>query len=602
MISLLEYLDKAPSSLLQKIYQRFKSGSGLVSNAQVREKVLEWAMSKERISQTLEQWTADEILWLKQLYLSGVQGWNSEKMARIVAAGDRFRVTPWLDRVAWEFLGARIRHPQLHWVGFKEISEIIMSLPQPNSTVECELEFTDYGNFFALHFYRLAAFAKLAKIKLNQSGDLNQKSRKSLADTFWSKPNLGGSAPDLELDLLLSLFECNGYLNKSDSLLGLETDFEDCALDFEEMFPSLLHHWLLTQKLESTWLHLVLGMVQSPINSLQIAQILGYKGIADELPSFEQLPKILKEMYFLGLISIARQAGKVHYIALARRGLRILNRELSSEMQGVFATPNFEVHLPCTSVGMVHFYLECMAGLEKEGPMLKYVLKKDLFYDAMKQPQNLSKISDFLSRLNLPPVVSSATSEWLLLTSSIQSHDVLWISIENADLRSKIFALPEIQSLALGIDPNRGFSVVSKYFDQVKILLSTFGLQILGSQPKPSSHKQHNTLGVSHFGEIQFDYQHHEPREAVELQLSDSFVFGRHSRELDFGQRLRVLEYAILNDQAVELMDAKGVVYDVFLPVRILKQTNPIRVEGYVSGAESLSELEVALIPSLRLM
>lgn len=602
MILLSDYLEEAPSVLLQRMYRRFQSSPGLVSNAQVRQDVYAWANNLDRLQQVLAELRPDELLWLKRLYLDPHSHWNLEKMTRLVPAADRFRVMPWLDRLSWDFFVARLRQGELRWAPFRELMPLVLSYGESPIALAAD-RFQSFGEYFSLHSLRLMAWAKLTKLKVNQSGELNQKSSKSLLDTFWTKAEWSAGFAEFEVQFILKLMDFGGYLSMTQGLLYPKSNFEKDLEGSSLWLGNLVHLWLQYRGISKLWLKEVLQWLETPISASVLCDYFGAKILPTSAVHVESLPEILREMLCLGLLSVDKSQARIEFIRSSAQAITLLDHLQNRQAVGVFSTPNFELHLPCMNIQWGHYLLECLSQLDKENVMLKYTLRKENFFAGMSQEFSQDQVKQWSQGLALSPSVQVALDQWLGQTTGIGCEDALWLSIPDRELREKILQFTQLRDLCLGVDPDAGLVVSPLRFKELQVLLETFGMQIRQNKIEATDLVDRKIHGYSNSSQpLEYDFQHHEPKDAVELQLSDSFVFGRHTRELDFGQKLRVFEYAILNDQAVELFDSEGVVDQVFLPVRIHRQTNPIRVEGFAGGADQMSMLEVSEIFSLRLI
>lgn len=602
MILISDYLDKAPSVLLQRIFQRFRQGTGLINNSQVRQEVYHWSIDPSRIEQALAQLDEQELLWLKRFYLDPHGHWNLEKISRLLPASERYRLVPWLDQMSWDFFLARIRQGELRWAPMRELMTAVLEFNQPKCEVD-ESSFQEMGSYFALHSLRLMAWARLAKLKINLSGDLNQKSLKSLVDSFWSKTEMSNGFAEFEVQFALELMEYGGFLAQADGNLFVKSNFETEIEEVCDWRLRLIELWMHLRGISKNWLGDVMSWLQKPQSAFELSLGMGVQILQKGPVHIESLAVLLREMICLGLVSISKNQSRIDFIRASSMPWLISNDIQPKPVFAAFCTPNFEMHLPCTGIHHAHYWLELLGQLDKENVMLKYNLRKENFFAALAQNLPEEPLKAWIAGLSLSPNVQSALAEWLVQTTGIKCSQVYWLDIEDSALRGRLVGQELVRSHCVGVDPEKGLAVAMGQLETLSGILSTFGMQILQNQKGELKLQDRKRSAPSALTQVmEYDYQHHEPKAAVALNLSESFVFGRHNRELDFGQRLRVLEYAILNDQAVELFDSDGDVSQVFLPVRILRQTNPIRVEGFAGGSEQMSQLDVAEIYSLRLM
>ncbi len=600
MISLEHYLQSLPRPFIAQLHKRAVTTEGLVTHDRLRNEVREWYLDSERLSNTISQLDPRGIALLKRLHLSPM-GLSTDQAAKTLHANDRSAILALFDMLIWEGLAIRVKRPESRILPIQEQASFLW--PLWNSQ-ESTPRFNAFENapFLSLHYYRTAAYILLGKIRCTQSGELHKRDASVLSQSFSSFEIWGPDAAQEELDFCLRRLQRGTWISEFDGKKILRQGFENDLPNPSTLWKQWLDYWMSDRKWSAESLKSFLHSLDHPKQCAQILNLWNPGILGDYRCSWEDIPPILKEMWFLGLIQFEVHSGICNHIQTSSLGITYCEGSTSPWLSPArFVTPNFEIHQPLWHMDASLFALECIAGPGSGDQVLRYTLKSDgtlLALESGLSPQNLRAIAQWPET---PTNITEAIQRWIhsFEVGTIQS--CILIRIQDNDLLNKLKSQPTLMELG-AVFAETGLVVLPGQLALFREMLKSFGVHL----PPESNTRQiaaiPSNTGKGDHTPFEFDTQLHPPKLELLESQPQKVRLGHTKKAQDFAQKLRLLECAILTEDAVELRENEQSDLQLFQPKMILRQQAPIRVAGVFVGESSLEvQFEVSQLHQVRM-
>ena len=329
------------------------------------------------------------------------------------------------------------------------------------------------------------------------------------------------------------------------------------------------------------------------------------------------LPKTIREMWLLGLLELDVEKGR-HTIARLHTDTRAW-LEQGAWQQDLNPSPaprstaNFESILSVDSPPKFLFTAACLAEALNDEAFVRIQFSKAGLLSALRAGLPVSWFHDFMNWLKAPANVQQAMGEWsgIHLGSSLQKATVL--RIQDPIRWTELSQFPQFLLHVEESIPNWGFLIKPAHEQQVRELMSHFGLEPPHEQPPPSQHPLEMALWNRDFaapvpipGTPDFDLQPSESRSAIANALAGQSKYNTDFQALDHAQTLKVLRYgmvmeipieSVLIDPAVPKAAPQTLTFTV---TRINHRRDPYRITAQRSDGSTM-EITIDQIQKIRL-
>jgi hypothetical protein len=603
LIKLETFLLGAPKAIIHEIFKRGEKAKGLVSNAEVLQKTLYFLSSSERVYSELDALDGKERLILQIIYLSGDRGIDFESIMVLFHESERTQLKFSIDKMLYSLLIYRSSSNKGHYFGFYEYKSMILEKNLLETKEIDGLKWNDNASKSLRHLQVMAASVLSGSWNMTQLGEIHRRNLNSVEKKILPFHALGSDACVYELERILDFFLDYGFVYRKGKKVEL-----NWASYWEWVNKAPLDDW-------ERWLFRSYPISYSALNShlekmhgdydvCEFAEFLGAfsTSACREEYVFFNLPDIIKDLWILGWIHLGFSGDRIVSIRVptSKSG-----RLTSFEAHASYFLPNFEVRYPSCANWADILILELVGLCQAEEEFLCYQLDKSSFLQALQFGVPAELFRAFFYKNNLPPNVLSSVEEWFFSYEGASFHSVLYIKINKKSILDDLKSMPEVQELCVGYVGDQGLIIDSRKEQILRRILSSFGIEPpeLPSSDEASSDLSYwnstnrkSLIQVSHDP----DYQMRKPIQSP-LRLGEMSKYGGHFQDLDFNQKLRVIEYSILTDAKMELV-LENMDRFVLRPANLDRTKSPILLEGKTFPAGASTTILIENIQKLRVI
>ncbi len=567
-----------------KLLARDKPLKGLVPTSHALELSLKWAMDEIRIKSVLSSLSPPGLRSLTLVYLSGRRGINESE---IISSGDkqnREDLLFELSRLLFEqFIYSR-NGEQKSYHGFLEYTSILLEpclFQQLQSRGSAQASDTDvyigYQFYLASHLSLIVSQAALAMLKLTQTGEMHRKSFSTITEKFQFIRNLSDSAAEHELWFLLNFCADKKILLREENLYQPGSLTSRYLQGSAATFSNELVKWWLDYRWPSdkNTLQILLKSLESPCQSALICDLLwfpeGPRHRAFEKASsgvtWDSLPRLVRELWMLGLIDFQIGKGKIQWIKANSKWTAFLNAnelDSSSEPNKALALPTLECLVPLECPMEWRYTLDLVAQRENDEMMCKYRFSKDSVVAGLQAGLAMESWNQLNDWLAWDLSARHSLDDWAASYASTVFKDVTLLHVKDQQRRDELFHLPAFMELVEEYIPTYGFVLRHGAKILVKTLLQGFGLSPAESRSyKPQLepiklNPDKANWDFEGLSEGELEYYEKELPPSPRPKNVNQGKYGGEKKDLSPGEKRQIIEYAMMSEKKIEITFLEG--------------------------------------------
>ncbi len=615
MQSLSDFLASAPKPHLAKLYRRENPDAGLVAASKVSEAVLASALDPERLDTVLNDLEPGGRRLLLAVYASEERGMLESELVRGCEEGAG-EAGYWLGALEYELLALRREGEHRSYHGFRELAPLL--LPRllgeflPAAQIPPHTAWISNVPHVASHFCHFLARAARGELRLTQSGELHRKCLQDLARSFASGAGLSSAAGEEEAILLHRFAVDSELVLDDDGTLRPAPPASELLEDGNAGFAARLRGWWLHRRARGLGRTLeALGAREeggSAFGASALAPFLAvYEGwdkarakAPAELSTWENLPRLLRELWILGGIEFAMHRGRVRWArtpAPADAGL--------PEEQGIGARglPNFEALVPGSVPLNRLFQVELLAARENDERVIRYRFSKDSVVAGLRAGLGLELLEEVAGWLGFEAPARRVLAEWAATYASASFCELFVLRVTDAARFADLEAFPRFMDLVTEVIPGYGFVLPRQARERARELLRAFDLQP-GDESESRGAAKRPVFGES--VDATWSLPAFPHGEAAYRHVAPVRKEGRSAREEGAGRgetparRLRDLEGAIAAQRVVEFTYGNGTARVRAQPLHVLRNRDPMKLIAVDLASGHRNEYELDRMLALR--
>ncbi len=611
MHSLLDFLTAAPKSYVMKLHRKQEPDAGLMQAAKVTQLVHDWALDSDRIAKVIQSIDKQGRFLLALIYVAEERGATETELLNSLEGFPPSQVMMLLGKLELELLiFCRDADKVRNYQGFQEMAQRVLPTVLGERLVNGPgvetANWFSYKHFLTSHLIHFLCQISLGAIKVTQSGEMHRKDQQELAQRFSFGEKLSSVLPTEEVQFLLHFAVSADLILQEDGVLHLSPEGKALLADSRDgAYNTLLNWWQktrthgMTQTLEAMKViaesnpsastspndpALHASRIAPWANLFWIYSSPQRKGYQDDKGVFtwENLPKILQELWLLGLVDFGMVKGRIAWM----RPAALLETEIKASSSNPISLPNLETLVPLDSpLNWLH-RLE-MVGLKSNDEfMVRYHFSKESVIGGLQNGLGMEAFTDLLGWLGFEAHARRTLLDWASTYASTLFMDTLLLKVSDPVRFRELAEIPQFMELVTEVIPNYGFLLHRHNKARVKELLHHFGLvpgedsrrilnldRVVLSSIGPNWELTFPEIGVAAYRENPGSM-----RAPANLPQDKSSIA---TREHELALRIETLENAIAGEKFVEFS------YPMPLPTRVtirplllLKHRDPMKVIG----------------------
>ncbi|MGL1903588.1 MAG: hypothetical protein OCC49_15740 [Fibrobacterales bacterium] len=579
MHSIAEFLESSPKNFLNQIHGRVKSGGGLVSNNKIIEEVKKWALSDDRIATILEDLTEEHKNILFYIYASGAKGIEFNRLQNSFKKFTKKELSTILDSLVWNLLIFKRKGAQPVFFGFADLfddcfhklekSQLVFDTPNAK-------HWMDYSSFLPFHYFATIAYISQNNIKITASGDIHKKYLQSLQNRFSYSSMISETVSNDELDLILNFGYSSKHVMDGELLLSVGKTFNAFLnISPTQQLITIINWWeelrfsknVATAKALLETIPTEAGSLHRACERWWVFDSTRKRNYSEgtEGMSWEDLPKIIRELWVFGLIELSMDDGKL--VAIRRSALG--NTWITGDMEGIttvlgqsvpFCTQDFEILYPVQAFGKRQFILEHIATPTNDDRLLKYTLSKVRLLEGMSSSIDAQDVIALKDSLTFPDIVSNNMTDWIAESTNSEICQAYLLKVHSSSKFEELKTFPEFLEHTIETIPGYGFVLKHGQEENVRELLSHFGLTPPTNTNEPKKFMQQlkenaisPTWKLAEPVYYDIDYSIPEPQTKKSATLKNS-TYTAPPKNMGFAQILKNIKYAVLMEEQVEVV------------------------------------------------
>ncbi len=579
MQSIAEFLESSPKNYLNQIHSRVSTGGGLVSNSKIIQEVKEWAVDSDRTAKILNELSEDQKRILLYVYASGTNGIELNKLQNSFKKFSKKDIATIIDTLIWNLLIFKRKGAQPVYFGFNDLFDTCF-----NTLKESEFSFSseedkhwaDYSCFLPSHYFSTLAYISQNSIKITANGDIHKKYLNNLLARFSYSSIVSETVGNDELDLIINFAYSSRHIMEGELILNVGDQFKKfLTLQPVQQFCAILDWWeeLRFKKNRATFKVLLDTITTEPTSLRKACEVWWVfdtnrkKNYCDTTEGFcwEDLPKVIRELWALGLIEFSLAKGKLYSVKRSPLGEAWITSNTDA-LTSIFnqthslCTQDFEILYPVQKFGNVQYILEHISVSTNDDRLLKYTLTKSKVLEGMSHSISATEIAQITDSLNFPGIVANNFTEWISESTNSEICEAYLLKVHSEAKFNELKSFPEFLAHTLETIPGYGFILKHEQEEEVRELLSHFGLSPPTNKIEPK--KFVNPLKESVISSswklaepvyYDIDYSMQEPQTKEKGQLKNS-AYTAPPKNMDFGQILKNIKYAVLMEEQIEVV------------------------------------------------
>ncbi|HEX2612426.1 MAG TPA: hypothetical protein VHO02_02385, partial [Fibrobacteria bacterium] len=417
MQSLSDFLASAPKTHLAKLYRRENPDAGLVSASKVSEAVLATAADPERLDALLSDLEAGGRRLLLAVYAAEERGMLESELVRGCEEGAG-QAGYWLGAFEYELLALRREGENRSYHGFRELAPVL--LPRllaefaPTAETTPNTSWISNAPHAASHFCHFLALAARGELRLTQNGELHRKCLQELARAFASGDSLSSAAGEEEAVFLFRFAVDSDLLLDDEGVLRPAPLASELLEDGGAEFAHRLREWWLRRRARGLERLLeALALRGGAFGASALAPFLAvYEGwdkarakAPAELATWENLPRLLRELWLLGGVEFAMHRGRIRWARVTLPGSE------GAPVESARGLPNFEALVPGTIPLNRLFQIELLAARENDERVIRYRFTKDSVVAGLRAGLGIDLLEEVAAWLGFEPPARRVLAE-----------------------------------------------------------------------------------------------------------------------------------------------------------------------------------------------
>lgn len=598
MKTITQYLENLPKPVLSKLHRNHCQAKGLVSNAKVLSETAAWACSTHRIVEQFEHWNEVQKHILIQIYLQKGRGIRFSALLQNLPETDRFLLKYTLKEFYFHLVIFKSDDSDPILFGFEDFSPLFLERAPTIPAIEANLKSWDYSCYFISHLLQTLGTLKRQPWKLSKSHQPLQRQVQYLTK-YWTQGN------KLHQDIAIEEFHFIWELLKEKEILVQEKEFTHIQLPTEWNTKSLWKesvslwcktklHWSIdtliqflkdSQKWDATFV-------------LDCWRIDGETSHIEESFAWNKLPKPLKQAWFLGLVSFDLDGENIHRVNPTELALSFNEPNLPPPT--LYFTPNFELYLSIGELDEKILDLFLIGEPVNDERMLQLRIDKKFFEDSVRQHLDLSRL--LANHTEIPSLIKQTLQEWYSSIRVCTWQEGIFLEISNTTILNSISQHPKLKPYIFKVIHNIGILCDSSKANLFQEVLKQFEINPYFLKQEDIEIKIFEKKWKEQV-EYEVEYEIREPSKKPPLKLGELSKYGGQFRELDYSQRMRVIEFCLLTESKIEIIwNDEGKKQCVFIPIRLHTESAPIFFEGEEEASKKNRQIELDKISTLRVM
>ncbi len=632
MHSLLEFLTDAPKSYVIKLHRRSDPNVGLMQAAKVIELVYAWALENERIHSRLQEVEKQGRYLLALIYIAEDRGATEAELLSSLDGFPPSQVLMLLGKMEQELLiFTRDLEKSRVYYGFREMAQgILPAVLKELCTYGASQEGTNwisYKHFLTSHLCHFLTQVELGAVKITQSGEMHRKDLQELSQRFSFGEKLSSALPGEEVQFLLHFAVATHLVLQEDGLLHLSVEGKSLLKESRKDAWLRMAHWWTSSRLHGMahTLKALASMAPSEPNGMLSASRISlwanvfwiYSGpqrktYLDEKSAFtwENLPKVLQELWLLGLVDFGMAKGRIAWIRTAPESLNLYSadQEMESSSTRPISLPNLESLVPLDSPLNLLHDLELVGQKCNDEFMGRYHFTKESVIQGLQAGLPMEEFKHTLTWLGFEAPARRTLLDWASTYASTLFMDALVLRVSDAVRFRELQEIPQFLELITEVIPNYGFVLNRQNKPQVKELLQHFGL-VPGEDSRRTV--QLETVALTPMGGTwelavptlgQLAYRETPGKMRAQPAVPQD-KFSVASREQEMAQLIGNLEEAIAKELKIEFSYPSPAPKRIALkPLLILKNRNPVKLIGIEMESGHRNEYVLENVKAMRIM
>lgn len=613
MQSLSDFLASAPKTHLAKLYRRENPDAGLVSASKVSDAVLASALDPERLDAVLNDLEAGGRRLLLAVYASEERGMLESELLRGCEEGAG-QAGYWLAAFEYELLALRREGEHRSYHGFRELTPLLLSrlLAEFAPAVEATTHMAWVSNapHSASHFCHFLARAARGELRLTQNGELHRKCLQELGRVFASGDALSSVAGEEEAAFLFRFAVDSDLLLDDEGLLRPAPLASELLEDGGVEFARRLRDWWLRRRARGLErLFEALSERGEPFGASALAPFLAvYEGwdkarakAPAELTTWENLPRLLRELWLLGGVEFAMHRGRVRWARLSAPP------DGGAPIEPARGLPNFEALVPGGIPLNRLFQIELLAARENDERVIRYRFTKDSVVAGLRAGLGLDLLEEVAAWLGFEPSARRVLAEWAATYASASFRDLFVLRVRDAVRFADLEAFPRFMDLVTEVIPGYGFVLPRSARERARELLRAFDLQP-GDETEARAAAKRPVVGegadaawtLPAFAHGEAAYRHVAPVRKEGAGAREEAGRAEPGRGETPARRLRDLEGAIASQRVVEFTYGNGTARVRVQPLHVLRNRDPMKLIAVDLASGHRNEYELDRMLALR--
>ena len=586
----------------------------------VIELVYEWAIQTARIEKALQDSESQGRYLLALIYVSEERGATESEMLNSIQSFPPSQVLMLLGKLEQDLLiYSREGDKTRSYHGFREMAPIVLPLVLKERMISSSatetVNWISYRHFLTSHLSHFLSQVALGSIKITQGGDMHRKDQQELSERFTCGEKLSSVIPGEEVQFLLHFCCAMQLVLQQDGILHLSGEAKALLKGTRtEAWKNILKWWTtkrvfgmshsfkalawMAQNTDSNGNGILLATptrISPWANLFWIFSGTQRKGYQDEKASYtwENLPKVLQELWLLGLVDFGMAKGRIAWMRPVLETLALADQEFPSDVQikdisssRPISLPNLESLVPLDSPFAWQSKLELVGNKSNDEFMVRYHFTKEAVIKGLQCGLPMNDFVELLTWLGFEAPARRTLTDWASTYASTLFMDALILKVSDPVRFQELQEIPQFMELITETIPNFGFVLSRINKPMVKELLEHFGL-VPGEDSRRVLSLENVVLSpVGGTWELPRpvtglpDYRETTGNlRAVITQPHDKFSVA--SREQELMQIIAALEEAIVGEKKVEFSYPTPIPKRISLrPILLLKHRNPVKLIG----------------------
>ncbi|MEO7427518.1 MAG: hypothetical protein ABI036_20200 [Fibrobacteria bacterium] len=618
--------------------------------AKVIHLVYDWAVKPERIAQSLKTADSQGRHLMALVYASEERGASEAELLGSLEGFPPSQALMLLGKLEQELLiFSREIDKTRTFHGFRELAEEVLpavlgdqwfgTSAAAGAGGSESASWISFRHFLSGHLCHFLCQVALGSVKITQSGEMHRKDAQELALRFTFGERLSTALPAEEVQLLLHFSVGASLVLQEDGLLHLSPEGRALLRGERHEAWGRLTEWWMSARVHGL-AHTIrslaglpaepgAGRVSNWANILWIYSGTQRKGYHDPKASFtwENLPKVLQEMWLLGLADFGMVKGRIAFVRPDRAAIGFLAARLTAGETGASAgdgntadtgitghptrpisLPNMESLVPLDSPLIWQHRLELVGIKSNDEFMGRYRFSKESVIQGLQAGLGMEEFRDLLTWLGFEGPARQTLLEWASTYASTLFMDALLLKVSDPERFRDLQEIPQFLELVTEVIPGYGFVLSRLNKARVKELLQHFGLvpgedsrRILELTPVSLSmagtawELARPDIGPPAYRESPGSLRA-PPQEAKDKN-------SQASREQEMKERIETLEAAIAGEKKIEFSYAAPVMKRISLkPLLLLKHKDPIKFIGIEADTGHRNEYVLEQAKALRIV